>query len=210
MVRRAEGLLTQAMHEAICSSNPTAFYLPGFPVTQLGAKVPRLEPSRAVPAPFSRVSAAALRDHRRFLIGRLGPSHSPPPSLPLSPIGCGAVVRMRGTRRRAGPGVTRRAGGIMAREGLGGTAVQAGRPAAEPARAMSSIASYESLVHAVSGAVVSERVGACRAAAGGAGWGKGASPPPLVMTGPRPRGLVGGVCPGQRGGRAGGAAGPAG
>ncbi|KAM9582170.1 peroxisomal membrane protein PMP34 [Guaruba guarouba] len=43
----------------------------------------------------------------------------------------------------------------MAREGLGGAAVQAGRPAAEPARAaaMASIASYESLVHAVSGAV---------------------------------------------------------
>ncbi|KAM9028543.1 peroxisomal membrane protein PMP34 [Ara ararauna] len=41
----------------------------------------------------------------------------------------------------------------MAREGLSGAAVQPGRPAAEPARAMASIASYESLVHAVSGAV---------------------------------------------------------
>lgn len=39
-----------------------------------------------------------------------------------------------------------------------GAAVQPGRPAAEPAT-MSSVASYESLVHAVSGAVVSERAG---------------------------------------------------
>ncbi|XP_005150386.2 peroxisomal membrane protein PMP34 isoform X1 [Melopsittacus undulatus] len=43
----------------------------------------------------------------------------------------------------------------MAREGLGSAAIEPGRPAAKPvsAAAMSSIASYESLVHAVSGAV---------------------------------------------------------
>ncbi|XP_061306729.1 peroxisomal membrane protein PMP34 [Pezoporus flaviventris] len=43
----------------------------------------------------------------------------------------------------------------MEREGVGGAGVASGRAAAEPARAvaMSSIASYESLVHAVSGAV---------------------------------------------------------
>lgn len=85
--------------------------------------------------------------------------------------------------------------------GLAGAAVQPGRPAVEPARAaaMSSIVSYESLVHAVSGAVVSERVGA-RAAEpllGGAGWGEGASPrhrPRPLVTGRSGRaGLVGGA-----------------
>ncbi|XP_030307879.1 peroxisomal membrane protein PMP34 isoform X2 [Calypte anna] len=48
-----------------------------------------------------------------------------------------------------------RVGAVAANRDLAGTAVQSGRPAAEPARAaaMSSIVSYESLVHAVSGAV---------------------------------------------------------
>lgn len=68
---------------------------------------------------------------------------------------------------------------------LAGAAVQPGRLAAEPvgATAMSSVVSYESLVHAVSGAVVSERVGARH------GRREGASPQrrprPVAETGPR-------------------------